>query len=294
MNSLKYKNLVRRTLRWVGVFKGNLTIQKLSLALSFTFFSLSLSGYSTIIPEKKHADILRIATYNTRGDQSGSFQKESIEAIKHINADILIVQAIMLTKIEIRTFLSLLGYTSYTVVACAPDTTANGCHVICSKIPITKTNVSKKKYKEYKHVPAIAKIEVDLSSYKKEDLIMYGVLFDTASQKKRLLQVQDLVKLLQETSNKKSDDQKRNILLAAGFNEEQGAIINYLGAHGFINSFDIAGTTMVRPLLSATQKIGDGIYVQRENWNLFCDGSYIFSSQQNNHLSVIIDFDLSK
>jgi len=293
MNSFKNKNLVCRTLRWVRELKGNLTIQKLSLALSFAFFNFSLLGYSTIIPVKKHRDILRVATYNAHGDQSENSKKESIEAIKHINADILVLQEIMLTKTEIRAFLSFLGYTSFTVVVCAKngmaDATANGCYVICSKTSLAKTNVSKKQYKEYKHVPAIAKIEIDLSLYGKKNLIMYGALFDAFNQKKRLLEVQDLVNLLQKESG-----QGKNILLSAGFNEERGRVINYLGAHGFINSFDMTGTTVLRPLLSLAQTIGDGIYVERERWNLFCDGSYLFSTQQNKHLSVIIDFDLAK
>ncbi len=299
---------------------NNNSIQKLCLfVLAFFSFNLflsgSLSGYSTIIPAKKNDAIVRIATYNIRsGDSNGdgdyqseSSKKEIIEAVKHINADILVLQEVMLTKSEVRAFLSVLGYTYFTAVVSAKAgvqaTSAGACcdvvdsqaknYIICSKIPIIKTNISKKQIYAYKHLPAFAKIEVDFSSYDKnygkKNLIMYGVLFDKLSQKKRLSQANDLVNLLQ-----KEDNQGKNILFAAGFNEERGRAINYLGAHGFINSFDMMGTTMMRPLLSSAQNIVDGIYVYRESWNLVCDGSYLFSSQLNNHLSIIVDFDLSK
>jgi endonuclease/exonuclease/phosphatase family metal-dependent hydrolase len=176
-----------------------------------------------------------------------------------------------------------LGYSHYTrldgqVIGGA------GC-IIVSKIPLA-VSVSKKHAQKTASGPArfYVKVEIDLSTYNKKNLVLYGVYLDGQDATIRLAQAQELV------ASVKRYDQGKNVIIGGDFNEGHGAATNYLGSQGFIDSFDLAG--VAKPTFTHwSRQVLDRLYVNRQSWNIWLDGAFVFYPGARHHTPVIMDID---
>ncbi|MCX5925127.1 MAG: endonuclease/exonuclease/phosphatase family protein [Candidatus Dependentiae bacterium] len=247
------------------------------------------------LPEKTHKDIIRVATYNVHcwrgpekelGDRIGGSFAAIFEVIKNINADVLVLQEVELRSPQTLAVLATLGY-RYCVFAGASDTASKYGNMIVSKVPLLTQPIKKNFSYGGHHSRSFIKVEIDLSKYHKKNLVFYGSHFDDLDGKARLLEAQELV------DSAHTYDFGKNVVIGADFNEQTGKAIKHLASQGFINSFDLAG--IAQPTFTHwSGKALDGLYINRCNWNLWIDGSYVLYSGASDHLPVIMDIDPTK
>jgi hypothetical protein len=113
---------------------------------------------------------------------------------------------------------------------------------------------------------------------------MYGISCDSQDAAVRSAHMQELVASVHR------HDKGKQVIIGGDFNEQKGAATNYLGSQGFIDSFDLAG--VAQPTFTHwSNRVLDRLYVQRNNWNMWVDGSYVLYAGAHGHLPVIMDID---
>lgn len=247
------------------------------------------------IPQKTHKSIIRVATYNVhcwRGpekglsDRIGGSFSAIFDTIKQTQADILVLQEVELRSSQTYKVFASLGY-KYSAFVGGPNAHSTFGNMILSKLPFAQSPIKKNFSYGGSHKRAFVKVEIDLSTYGKKNLVIYGTHFDDQDRRLRILEAQELI------SNAQHYDHGKNVIIAADFNEQGGAAIKLLASQGFINNFDLAGIGQPK-FTHWSNTVIDGLYAQRKNWNLWIDGAYILYSGASDHVPVIMDIDPKK
>jgi len=274
--------------------------------------------YNKLIPDlKKNENTIRIASYNvhywTDPFDDKDNQKEILEVIKAINADVIILQEVALDNKETFDYFSKEEY-QYQFFAKAADFYGGFGNLLLSKHPFQENSAKQILFKdENKEKRTIAHAVISLPG--KNKISVYGTHLDVFDEtgKVRAKQIKQLIEII-------TDDKNENILIAADFNETREKDYNYtinnkkvwdlvvadnkkrgvdptpvevarqLTEAGFQDCFTHYG--IIGPRFTVwSGTIVDFIYLGK-NWNLPVIGCYTYYDAASDHLPIIMDVSL--
>jgi len=212
-----------------------------------------------------------------------------VSVLKSINADVVILQEALgnevLNRDGVRRKFAELGY-HYGAFAGGAGKFSNYGNVILSKYPFASNPVKRNfNYKGKEHARSFVKIELDLSKFKKANLVIYGSHFNKSHEQERWEEASEIIYLADK------HDTKKNVLVAADFNEtRKGKATQELEKNGFADCF--VSTKLPEPAFTHwSGKTIDHIYLR--NKDLKISGCYLWYSDASDHLPVIMDINLS-
>jgi len=250
------------------------------------------------LPKSKHNsnEVLRIATYNVHNFKYCNEKpniKSILKIIENVNPDIIILQEARY-KDKYVNYIEELKKRGYKYIVFAEDRheigkKSNVGNMIASKIrflgdPIAKNFInSSTKSKEHR---AFAKVEIDLSKYRKSNLVIYGTHLEVNGFDRRVDEISQII-------NMANFDSGKNILVAADFNEvKSGRVISLLQNNGFIDSFKLAGIPAPK-FTHWTGRVLDFIFLKNNRGDLVVKNSFVYYSNVSDHMMVIVDLKLN-
>lgn len=257
--------------------------QRATFALMVNYLRAQATGLQ-LIADKAHDKIIRVATYDVNRwqdaekehkdkDDSGADLFSLCGVIWQIGADVIVLQDVGAHVQKARLALAVLGYQHYADMTSA---TGKSRVMIASKLPFKAQSV----------IDDAVRIEIDMQKFGKRNLVLYGMLFDEGSAAVRLVQARALVDYIHE------HDQGKNVMVGAGFNEHMGSAIKYMASQGFINTFDLAGVDQPH-FTHWSNKVFDGFYLKRDDWNAWLAGVYLVYQGSSGHLPIVVDIDFT-